>query len=358
MALFDDTAPAGSEAVKLGAKRIRDLKTSLNTLLGTLFNDDGSPKDNTVTTDEIADAAVTAVKLATDAVETAKIKDAAVTAVKLATDAVETVKIKDAAVTAVKLATDSIITVKIQDAAVTSAKIAAGAITADKIDSGLIVPYALARWTGAGYYKKDLTQNVVGNQIVITTVAGVIPIAGSGVTVDNAPCGIVAHNVTADDSTTDCGGSVTLGHLYYVFAVDATHITLHTSAQGAIDGTTGLVTLAGNFANSSANYFKFLDPSTVTKRGCDVVPLVSSQNADRLLGWRIVWRTAPSNAGVVHVRNTQLVANNSSEVELSAHDTADARTFYMDQDLNALTTHLTTAQVFADARVLSLLALK
>ncbi len=78
MGLFDDTAPAGSEAVKLGAKRIRDLKTGLNTVLGTLFNDDGSPKDNTVTTDEITDAAVTAAKLATDAVETAKIWDTVV----------------------------------------------------------------------------------------------------------------------------------------------------------------------------------------------------------------------------------------------------------------------------------------
>lgn len=56
-------------------------------------------------TAELAASAVTAAKLATDAVETAKIKDANVTVAKLATDAVETAKIKDANVTLAKLAT-------------------------------------------------------------------------------------------------------------------------------------------------------------------------------------------------------------------------------------------------------------
>lgn len=51
----------------------------------------------------IADGAIVATKLATDAVETLKIKDANVTAAKLATDAVETAKIKDANVTLPKL---------------------------------------------------------------------------------------------------------------------------------------------------------------------------------------------------------------------------------------------------------------
>jgi hypothetical protein len=62
-------------------------------------------KDLAVITDKLAALAVTAAKIATDAVETLKIKDANVTAVKLATDAVETVKIKDSAVTAAKLGT-------------------------------------------------------------------------------------------------------------------------------------------------------------------------------------------------------------------------------------------------------------
>ena len=56
-------------------------------------------QDKKISTEMLADALVTAVKLASNAVETAKIKDAAVTAVKLAANAVETAKIKDAAVT-------------------------------------------------------------------------------------------------------------------------------------------------------------------------------------------------------------------------------------------------------------------
>ena len=56
----------------------------------------------------LADGAVTAAKLATDAVETAKIKDVNVTAAKLATDAVETAKIDALAVTTAKIAADAV----------------------------------------------------------------------------------------------------------------------------------------------------------------------------------------------------------------------------------------------------------
>lgn len=59
---------------------------------------------NTINSAEIADSAVTAAKLATDAVETAKIKNANVTADKLASNAVTTAKITDANVTLAKLA--------------------------------------------------------------------------------------------------------------------------------------------------------------------------------------------------------------------------------------------------------------
>jgi hypothetical protein len=76
------------------------------------------------TADDIASGAITAAKLATNAVETAKIKDVNVTAGKLATDAVETAKIKDLNVTAAKLAADAAETAKIKDGAVTAPKLA------------------------------------------------------------------------------------------------------------------------------------------------------------------------------------------------------------------------------------------
>jgi hypothetical protein len=57
-----------------------------------------------VATASVTNGAITAAKLADNAVETAKIKNASVTAGKLATDAVETDKIKDKNVTLAKLA--------------------------------------------------------------------------------------------------------------------------------------------------------------------------------------------------------------------------------------------------------------
>jgi hypothetical protein len=66
----------------------------------------------------IADGAVTAAKLATDAVETAKIKNLNVTAAKLAADAVETAKIKDLNVTEGKLAAAAAVKLNKGDTAV------------------------------------------------------------------------------------------------------------------------------------------------------------------------------------------------------------------------------------------------
>lgn len=98
-----------------------------------------------VSTAKIADANVTAAKLATDAVETAKIKDANVTTDKIANGAVSTAKIADAAVTNAKIESNAItsskivdgnvITDKLADNSVTTAKIAQTAVTTEKIAS-------------------------------------------------------------------------------------------------------------------------------------------------------------------------------------------------------------------------------
>ena len=66
-------------------------------------------------------------------IATAMLADGLVTAVKLASNAVETAKIKDAAVTAAKLASNAVQTAKIQDGAVTNAKIGSGVITFDRL---------------------------------------------------------------------------------------------------------------------------------------------------------------------------------------------------------------------------------
>ena len=71
-------------------------------------------------------------------ISTAMLADALVTAAKLASNAVETAKIKDAAVTAAKIASNAVETAKIKDGAVTNAKIGAGVIAFDRLAAAAI----------------------------------------------------------------------------------------------------------------------------------------------------------------------------------------------------------------------------
>jgi len=66
MALFDSSIPADTEAVKLGAQRIRELKAALDTVFGVYLNDDGTFKNNVVPGGALVDATVTLAKLASD----------------------------------------------------------------------------------------------------------------------------------------------------------------------------------------------------------------------------------------------------------------------------------------------------
>lgn len=76
--------------------------------------------------------------VADKSIATAKLADLAVTAAKLAANAVETAKIKDAAVTAAKIASNAVETTKIADGAVTNAKIAAGVLTFNRLAAAAI----------------------------------------------------------------------------------------------------------------------------------------------------------------------------------------------------------------------------
>jgi len=81
MSLFDDSIPANSEAVRLGAQRIRELKTTLNTLLGEIFSAaDGTFITGWIQTAMIDALQVTAAKLATNSVTITKLPDGVFTA--------------------------------------------------------------------------------------------------------------------------------------------------------------------------------------------------------------------------------------------------------------------------------------
>lgn len=380
MAIFDVSSPANADAVKLGAAQIRDLKTALNTMLGTLFEDDGStPKSSTVTTDEIVNLAVTTGKIAALAITAAKIAAGAVETAKLADDVLhsdtyqtvgplvvsQVYRIRSRlgsddftnvgaasndvgtiftasgttptlwvsasslstpdAVGLAKMQDKFVKTAKLEDLAVTEGKIAADAVTEDKILDGAVTPeklsadvgnaHALARWTGAGYEQFIVSKTLPGsNRLLVSAFTG-LPIAGAGVTLQNAPCGIVVNGVT-DSGFLDTVGNFEWGMMYYLYAPDNTHVSLHTSPQGAIDGTTGIVVMGtpGPLVGAGTYYLKFLDWSTVYKRGCDVVPVVSTNSVNRVHGFRIIWRTAWDDAlsGVVQVEQQYDTASGSN----------------------------------------------
>ncbi|HIZ84585.1 MAG TPA: hypothetical protein H9668_09245 [Firmicutes bacterium] len=101
-----------------------------------------------VETENIADEAVTAAKLADDAVTvdkisdgsivTAKLADGAVTAEKIPFKSITSDRIKDLAITPLQIAPGAVIDSKLADGAVTGEKIAPGAVTGAKIAEGTI----------------------------------------------------------------------------------------------------------------------------------------------------------------------------------------------------------------------------
>ena len=120
---------------------------------------------DSVTTVKIAANNVTSAKLATDSVTTAKIVGGAVTDAKLATDAVTTVKVADDAITSAKIADATIVAGNLADSAVTTAKIADDAVTlaklADETSKAIDAPFAPFKGFGRPY--NTLTGSLVAN---------------------------------------------------------------------------------------------------------------------------------------------------------------------------------------------------
>jgi hypothetical protein len=111
-----------------------------------------------VTTAKIADANVTADKLAANAITTAKITDAHVT----------TAKIADGNVTAVKLSSDSVTTAKIADGAVTAAKLeSVSGLTAGTVLVKSVTVDAKGRITG---YKPKYRASITANATISASV--------------------------------------------------------------------------------------------------------------------------------------------------------------------------------------------
>lgn len=116
----------------------------------------GAVPDGSIGTAKLANAAVTAAKLAALAVETASIANGAVTAAKLAALAVGTASIINKAVTTEKIADGAVGTDQINNGAVTNIKLAEGAVQANNIYNGSVTGAKIASGAVSTVYTATL----------------------------------------------------------------------------------------------------------------------------------------------------------------------------------------------------------
>ena len=159
--LYRSSTPGATPSAGL----LQNGELALNYVDGKLFYKDGAgtvravvTPDNSVTTAKIADANVTAGKLAMDSVTTTKIVNANVTADKLASGAA-LANIGAGGITATQLAANAVTTAKIVDANITAAKL-------DGAQSGSAPIYAARAWVnfnGTGSAGANQTIRGAGN---------------------------------------------------------------------------------------------------------------------------------------------------------------------------------------------------
>lgn len=118
-----------------------------------------------VTTDKIANTAVSEAKLAAGAVSATKLADVAVTTAKLANAAVSSAKIADGAVTNAKLGNNSVNTAKLASSAVGTTQLANSAVTEAKLDSSNSFATAASGWT------QNIRLRRIGNTVWVSGTA-------------------------------------------------------------------------------------------------------------------------------------------------------------------------------------------
>ena len=131
--------------------------------------------DLNVTTGKLADGAVTTVKITDLNVTTEKLNTAAVTTAKIADQNVTTGKLADLAVTTGKIADAAVTTVKIADANVTTAKIADDAVTYAKLQNVSTTNRVLGRITAGAGNAEELTPANLYTLLSITGSADRVP---------------------------------------------------------------------------------------------------------------------------------------------------------------------------------------
>ena len=132
----------------------------------------------------IADASVTAAKIADGAVGTAALADAAVTYDKIKDKAVGSAKLADNGVSAKKIASNAVQERHIFDGSVTEGKIGYGAVTANKISDGAVTQSKLAAESvsSAKLAPNAVTNEKVGDKALVES----LPVTASSASQESA----------------------------------------------------------------------------------------------------------------------------------------------------------------------------
>lgn len=211
----------------------------------------------TISSGQIADAAVTAAKLGSAAVQTANIASeaittalvaaGAITTTTIADDAITTAKITAGAITAAEIATNAITAIKILAGAVTAGKIAAGAVTATEIAANTITSGQIA---ASAITSSEIAANAVTAGKVAANAITAGTIAANAVTAGTIAAGVITATEIAAGAVTTAkiaAGAIT------AIEIAAGAITTAKIAAGAIttiELAAGAVT-TGNLAAES-----------------------------------------------------------------------------------------------------------
>ena len=186
----------------------------------------GSGPNLPITTDEIADGAVTSAKIADGGVEATNLATAAVETSALADQAVTGLKLADQAVDGSKLAAAAVTTAALGNEAVTSAKLAAGSVTAVKLSAQSVITAALAD-------SSVTTGKISAGAIISSLIAnGAVGTAPSAVDTTNLANGAVTSDKLADGGVSSA--KIADGAVKFE-AIDPTAVTPSTEAWVASD---------------------------------------------------------------------------------------------------------------------------
>lgn len=184
---FRKLAARGSLLVSTDANVASELVTGA---ADTVLKTDGTdPAWGKIATANIEDNAITAAKIAADAVGTSEIAADAVTAAEIAAGAVGTTEIADDAVTAAKIATDAVTADAIAAGAVGTAEVADDAITAAKIAANAVG-------------SSEIAADAVGSDEIAAGAVGTAEIADDAVTAAKIAAGAVGTSEIANAAVT------------------------------------------------------------------------------------------------------------------------------------------------------------